>query len=307
MSPACGPPTSLSPENVTRSAPAARRSLGIGSWSRPNAAVSISAPEPRSSTSGTAEPSGEGRRARRHPGSSTKPAWRKFERWTRRMSAAAALGERRLEVRRAGAVRRADLDEPGAGAPHDLGDAHAAPDLHELAARDEHAAAAREADRERQRGRVVVRDERILARPSARRGAPPPRGSGSPRRPVSRSSSSRTGSAAARAAASIAAAGHAARPRFVWTMTPVALMTETSPAPPGSAKAPRRGDDLVRRGRQPNGRRQSRCEVLALVRLDVAGDVAQRCRVDTSDRHEAERQRGCARPPGRSAQPSAKV
>ena len=48
--PACGPPTSLSPLNVTRSAPAASRSAGVGSWARPNAAVSSSAPEPRSST-----------------------------------------------------------------------------------------------------------------------------------------------------------------------------------------------------------------------------------------------------------------
>ena len=75
---------------------------------------------------------------------------------------AATLRERRIEVRRAGAVRRPDLDEPGAGAPHDLGDAHATPDLDELAARDDDAAATREPDRERQGGRVVVRDEGIL-------------------------------------------------------------------------------------------------------------------------------------------------
>ena len=35
ISPACGPPSSLSPLNVTRSAPAARRSAGIGSWASP--------------------------------------------------------------------------------------------------------------------------------------------------------------------------------------------------------------------------------------------------------------------------------
>ena len=43
-------PTSLSPLNVTRSAPSARRSAGVGSCARPNAAVSSSAPLPRSST-----------------------------------------------------------------------------------------------------------------------------------------------------------------------------------------------------------------------------------------------------------------
>ena len=78
------------------------------------------------------------------------------------MSARAALRERRIEVRGAGAVRRPDLDEPGAGAPHDLGDAHATADLHELAPRDDDAAAAGEPDRERQGGRVVVRDEGVL-------------------------------------------------------------------------------------------------------------------------------------------------
>ena len=50
ISPACGPPTSLSPLKVTRSAPAARRSRGVGSWASPKAAVSSSAPLPRSST-----------------------------------------------------------------------------------------------------------------------------------------------------------------------------------------------------------------------------------------------------------------
>ena len=49
MRPACGPPTSLSPLNVTMSEPAASRSCGIGSWARPKAAVSSSAPDPRSS------------------------------------------------------------------------------------------------------------------------------------------------------------------------------------------------------------------------------------------------------------------
>jgi hypothetical protein len=49
-SPACGPPTSLSPLNVTMSEPAASRSDGSGSWARPKRAVSSNAPLPRSST-----------------------------------------------------------------------------------------------------------------------------------------------------------------------------------------------------------------------------------------------------------------
>ena len=47
MMPACGPPSSLSPEKQTRSAPAARLARAVGS-----SPMSMSAPEPRSSTSG---------------------------------------------------------------------------------------------------------------------------------------------------------------------------------------------------------------------------------------------------------------
>ena len=49
--PACGPPSSLSPEKVTRSAPAARVSLADGS--SPVTKCLTSTPEPRSSTSGS--------------------------------------------------------------------------------------------------------------------------------------------------------------------------------------------------------------------------------------------------------------
>ena len=86
-------------------------------------------------------------------------------------------------------------------------------------------AASGQADGERERGRVVVRDERVLgagqrdevllggasARRRAGRSRGRARGAGSrrrrPRRPRSR------------------VGGHGARPRFVWTMTPVALIT----------------------------------------------------------------------------------
>ena len=66
--------------------------------------------------------------------------------------ASLAVGERRLEVRDARAVRRPDLDQLRAGAPDDLGDPDAAADLDELAARDDDAAAAaRQPDGERER------------------------------------------------------------------------------------------------------------------------------------------------------------
>ena len=63
------------------------------------------------------------------------------------------LGERRLEVGGARPVRRPDLDQLRAGAPDDLGDAHAAADLDELAARDDDPAATGQPDRERERRR----------------------------------------------------------------------------------------------------------------------------------------------------------
>ena len=72
------------------------------------------------------------------------------------------LGQRRLEVGGPRPVRRPDLDQLRAGAPDDLGDPHATADLDELAARDDDPATSGEADRERDRGRVVVRHERVL-------------------------------------------------------------------------------------------------------------------------------------------------
>ena len=74
--------------------------------------------------------------------------------------------ERPRVVGRARAVGRADLAQPGARALHDLGDAEAVADLHELAARDHDLAPACErGEREHQRGRAVVdADGRLCAR-----------------------------------------------------------------------------------------------------------------------------------------------
>ena len=51
-SPACGPPSNLSPLKVTRSAPCARASAAVGSCGKPQRARSTSDPLPRSSTKG---------------------------------------------------------------------------------------------------------------------------------------------------------------------------------------------------------------------------------------------------------------
>ena len=95
-------------------------------------------------------------------GASVNPVIEKFDGMDAEDGLRAALGERRLEVGGAGAVRGADLDQLRAGPPDDLGDPDAAADLDELAARDDHPAATGQADRERERRGVVVGDERVL-------------------------------------------------------------------------------------------------------------------------------------------------
>ena len=98
--------------------------------------------------------------------------------------AGAALGERRLEVLRPRPVRRPDLDQPRAGPPDDLGDADPAADLDELASRHDHAAPTRETDGQRDRGGVVVRDERVLGAGQRDQVLLGRRGTARPRRPV---------------------------------------------------------------------------------------------------------------------------
>ena len=82
--PACGPPSSLSPEKQTRSEPAAMLDAAVGS-----SPTSASEPEPRSSTSH--RPASCATRARSSVvGLCVKPTIRKFDWWTRRRSAVSA-------------------------------------------------------------------------------------------------------------------------------------------------------------------------------------------------------------------------
>ena len=131
--PACGPPTSLSPLNVTRSAPAARRSAGIGSWASPNAAVSSSAPEPRSSTT-IAPCACAASRELARVGRLREPVLAEVRRVDAQDEPRPAVGEHLLEVGDPRPVRRAHLDQPRAGPPDDLRDPDAAADLDQLAA-----------------------------------------------------------------------------------------------------------------------------------------------------------------------------
>ncbi len=76
--------------------------------------------------------------------------------------AGASVGQRRLEVGDARAVRRPDLDQLRPRASDDLGDPDAAPDLDELAAAHRDAALARQPHGERDGRGVVDQDQRVL-------------------------------------------------------------------------------------------------------------------------------------------------
>ena len=138
------------------SAPAARLAAAVDS-----SPIAESAPEPRSSTSGSAG-------ARRHRGELR-------ERGLLGEADDPEVGlvdaqdhgrlgaERTLVVRHPGAVRRPDLDEPRSRAGEHVGDPEAVADLDQLAARDEHLAALGERGQgEHHGGGVVVHDERSL-------------------------------------------------------------------------------------------------------------------------------------------------
>ena len=214
-------------------------------------AVSSSAPLPRSSTTSApwrwATPASAGGVRRLH-----EPGLAEVRRVDAQDEPGPAVGEGRLEVGDARPVRRPDLDQPRAGAPHDLRDPDAAADLDELAA----------ATPRRRPGRP--------ARPRARR---PPRccsTTSASSAPV-RATRCVLGLAEPRAApagravqleeassprprprgASIAARGHGARPRLVWTMTPVALMTPARAR--RRARGPRGGRPARRRGPPGSG------------------------------------------------------
>ena len=70
--------------------------------------------------------------------------------------------DRTLVILAVGAVRRPDLDELRPGPRHDIGNAERSTDLHQLAARHDRVAVAGERrEREQQRPRGVVHDERV--------------------------------------------------------------------------------------------------------------------------------------------------
>ena len=142
MKPAWGPPSSLSPEKVTTSAPSATTSRTVGSLCN-----SVSREIDQNARSEIVQ---EGRvggagdfRELRSPDLRGKT----LDAIVRRVDFQdyAGLGGHRVAVvLRMGAIGRPDLDKPRAGARHDVGHAKSAADLDELAARHDRLAPARQ-------------------------------------------------------------------------------------------------------------------------------------------------------------------
>ena len=133
------------------------------------------------------------------------------------------------EVGGARAVRRADLDQAGARGAHDVGDPELAADLDQLAARDQHLLALGQGgEREHERGRAVVHDERGLR--AGERGEQKLRAGAARAALPRRAIDLQVGIAGGRRpTASTARAASGALPRFVWMITPVALITRVWP------------------------------------------------------------------------------
>ena len=143
---------------------------------------------------------------------------------------------------------------------------------------------------ERDRRRVVDRDERVLA--AGQRDEMRPRRPGTaaragrPRGRIRAASTTR----AARVAASIAAAGHGARPRLVCRTTPVALRTEVRPLPAsGRRRQSSRARTAGASASSPLGSRLPRSQPRPLVVDHVARDRRDRLRVGAGARAAAER------------------
>ncbi len=140
--PACGPPSSLSPEKQTRSAPARRLSAGVGSSpirrERARAEVvderELVAPRDR----------GELRELR-----ALREADDAEVRLVDAQENSRLRPDRVLVVGSARAIRRSHLDEPRAGTRKHVGDPEAVSDLDQLAARDDDLACPRRAQRAR--------------------------------------------------------------------------------------------------------------------------------------------------------------
>ena len=162
MTPACGPPRSLSPLKRTRSAPVARLSPMTGSPGKPNRAKSIIAPLPTSSMTGRLclRPSATSSSSDRGLGEPAHPVVAVVH----PHQEGRVRADRLLVVADPGDVRGADFAERRAGDAHDLRDAKAAADLDQLPAGDDHfLPGGQGAQDDHGRGGAVVDGRRRLA------------------------------------------------------------------------------------------------------------------------------------------------
>ncbi len=157
--PACGPPSSLSPLNETRSAPARRLSPASGSSTPYCAQVRLGI---RCRDLRRAEGRARAPMSTSSPsvGRAVKPEMRKLLGCTR-SSRRVSFGNRGAVIGDGGAVRRADFAQDRAGSRHDFRNAKAIADFDQLAARDDRLAAGGElVQRQEQRRGIVIHGDR---------------------------------------------------------------------------------------------------------------------------------------------------
>ena len=251
--PACGPPSTLSPEKQTRSAPASSASSGHGLVSEARLGEAARGAGARVVHERDAAGVREGRELGERD--LLREADDPVVRGPHLEDRGGARVERLGVVVRRRPVRRPDLEEGRAALARGSRDAEVAADRDELAARDGDFLPVRERveGEEERGGRVRDREGVDVARGPARRARARSGRTCSPRRPrapVARSNSS-VEKPAARAAASTAAGASGARPRFVWRRTPVAFTTRAGPArgAPRGARTRRAGSLAPPKGR----------------------------------------------------------
>ena len=225
MTPACGPPSSLSPLNVTSAAPSASDCIAAGSPashagggpSSQGHRASIK-PLPMSATTGT--PSVDNPAMVVSSVNPSHPVVARVHLEDER-GIDVGPGERPLVVGEARAVRRADVDEPRSGLLHHLRDAERPADLDALATADRNVAPRRQrGDDEQHRGRVVVDDHRVVG--AAQPGEEPAD------RCLPRAALAGRQIELDRRAPGVLMMATGARPRLVCSSTPVALTTRVS-------------------------------------------------------------------------------
>ena len=161
MKPACGPPSSLSPEKVTRSAPSATASATVGSRGRPKGGeVDEGAGAEVVDERHAVRPGDRGELGGGHLLDEADDA---VVRGVDLEDQPGVGGKRGAVVAGVGAVGGADLDDARPGPRHDVGHPEGAADLDQLAARDDRLAALRQrVQGEEHGGGVVVDDGGVL-------------------------------------------------------------------------------------------------------------------------------------------------